>query len=400
MVRRLQVLIPGRPALRRLLYAAGFAAVAALAFVCGRMGGMSQARATPPGGDPFLAQLPLTPASSSNSDYGRRVVAYIYNNIPITREELGEYLIARVGADRIDFLVNQRIIEHACQAKGVQITDAEIDAQLREEVQALNVSVADFESKILKRFNKTLYEYREDKIRPQLAMAKFCRDRVTVTGDDLKNAFEAKWGDKVECRMIVFGPTEQKHAYDVHAKVRGDDAAFDSEVRAQTFIPVLAAKNGEVPPIHRHFGDPRIEKEAFSLKPGEVSSVIELIDKSFVILKCVKHIPADTTKKMDEERPKLYKEVFDQKLAMQVPQIFQQLRKEASPVVFLRKQVTEEDLVRNTQRLMNPAGAAAAPTASTAPPVPRPPVVNGPAVQEMPALPAASAPNTAAPRGN
>ena len=394
MVRRLQVLFP-RQALRRLLYAAGFAAVAALAFVCGRLGGLSQARATPPAGDPFIAQLPLTPASSS--DYGRRVVAYIYNNIPITREDLGEYLIARIGADRVEFLVNQRIIEHACRAKGVQITDAEIDAQLREEVDALKITVAEFESKILKRFNKTLYEYREDKIRPQLAMAKFCRDRVTVTGDDLKNAFEAKYGDKVECRMIVFGPSEQARAYDIYAKVRNDDAAFDSEVRAQTFIPVLGAKNGEVPPIHRHFGDPHIEKEAFQLKPGEVSSVMELKDKTFVILKCVKHIPADTTKKMDEERPKLYKEVFDQKLAMQVPVVFQELRRQATPVVFLRKQVTQEDLERTTQKLLNPAGTNS-PTASTAPPVSAP--VNGPAVLTTPALPASSGPNAAAPRGN
>jgi hypothetical protein len=398
MVGRLQVLIPGRPALRRLLYAVGFAGVAALAFVCGRQGVLSQARATPPVGDPFLAQLPLTPAAS-NSDYGRRVVAYIYNNVPITREDLGEYLIARMGADRVEFLVNQRIIERACQAKGVQVTDAEIDAQLRDEVQALGITVADFENKLLKRFNKTLYEYREDKIRPQLAMAKFCRDHVTVTGDDLKRAFEAKYGDKVECRMIVFGPTEQKRAYDVFAKVRDNDAEFDRECRAQSFIPVLGGKNGVVPPIHRHFGDPRIEKEAFGLKPGEVSSVIELIDKSFVILKCVKHIPADTTKTMDEERPKLYKEVFDQKLALLVPQEFQELRKQATPVVYLRKQVTQEDLERTTQKLLNPTGAPAPPTASTAPPS-APPMVNGPAVQEMPALPASSGPKAAAPRGN
>jgi hypothetical protein len=385
MLRRLQVLIPGRQALRRLLYAAGFAGVATLAFVCGRQGGLSQARATTPGGDPFVSPLPMAPAASS-SDYNRRVVAYIYNNIPITREELGEYLIARLGAERVEFLVNERIIEHACQTKNVQVTDAEIDAQLREEVDALKISVGEFESKILKRFNKTLYEYREDKIRPQLALQKFCRDRIMVTGEDLKNAFEARYGDKVKVRMIVFGPTEQKRAYEVHAKVRSDSAAFDEECRAQAFLPILGAKNGEVPPIHRHFGDAKIEQEAFSLKPGEVSSVIELKDKSFVILKCVEHVPADTTVTMDKARPELYKEVFDQKLAMQVPAAFQELRREASPQVFLRKQVTQEDLERTTRQILNPSDT------KSAPPIPTPPTVSGPAVLTTPALPS--------PRGN
>ena len=43
------------------------------------------------------------------------MVAYIYGSIPITREDLGEYLIARKGLDTVELLVNKRIIEHACE---------------------------------------------------------------------------------------------------------------------------------------------------------------------------------------------------------------------------------------------------------------------------------------------
>ena len=38
-------------------------------------------------------------------------MATIYGNIPITREELGEFLISRFGADRLEFLVNRKIVE-------------------------------------------------------------------------------------------------------------------------------------------------------------------------------------------------------------------------------------------------------------------------------------------------
>src|SRR5207247_138483 len=76
MWRWLKGLTPGKQAWRRMVLAAGFAGVAVLAFCWGRHGGLSQAKATPPGGEPFAEQLPLAPVS--NSDYARRVVAYIY----------------------------------------------------------------------------------------------------------------------------------------------------------------------------------------------------------------------------------------------------------------------------------------------------------------------------------
>ena len=118
-------------------------------------------------------------------------------------------------------------------------------------------------------------------------------------------------------------------------------------------------RGGVVPAIHRHFGDPRIEKEAFALKPGEVSSVIGMPDGTYVILKCVKHLPADTTKRMEDVQNDLHKEIFDQKLAQEIPKVFQDLRKQASPVVFLRNQVTQEDLERRMPALMGAPGAGA-----------------------------------------
>ena len=104
----------------------------------------------------------------------------------ITREELGEYLIARHGADRLQHLVNKRIIELACQAHGIQVSDKEIDAALAEDLASLKVSAKEFEEKTLKDYGKSLYEWREDVIRPKLYMTKLCQDSVDVTPDDLK----------------------------------------------------------------------------------------------------------------------------------------------------------------------------------------------------------------------
>src|SRR3974390_531372 len=75
--------------------------VAVLAFCVGRYNRGGK----PYQGDPSasLQDPALHPTGSSDSDYDKRVVAYIHNNIPITREDLGEYLIARFGAQRVEF---------------------------------------------------------------------------------------------------------------------------------------------------------------------------------------------------------------------------------------------------------------------------------------------------------
>ncbi len=45
------------------------------------------------------------------------------------------------------------------------------------------------------------------------------------------------------------------------------------------------ALGGEVPPIRRFGGQPILEEEAFALKPGDMSGMIQLDDK-YVILLC------------------------------------------------------------------------------------------------------------------
>ena len=71
---------------------------------------------------------------ASNDPNG--VVAYLKGNIPITCQELGDYLIERQGAERIENLVNRRIIELACRERGIFVSDAEVDAQFAEDMKA------------------------------------------------------------------------------------------------------------------------------------------------------------------------------------------------------------------------------------------------------------------------
>ena len=143
------------------------------------------------------APAPTGPAS----DYNKRPVAYIHDNEIISREQLGEYLIARYGAEKLPLLINKLIIEEACRAKGIEVTAAEVEASLAEDLGAMNVDQKTFVNNVLKQYKKTLYEWKEDVIRPKLLMTKLVRSRIVVTEEEIRTGFEAYHGEKIDCQL-------------------------------------------------------------------------------------------------------------------------------------------------------------------------------------------------------
>src|SRR5262249_12320056 len=69
------------------------------------------AKAPPAGGAARPAEQPRPRPPATKQDSARQAVAVIFDDIPITRAELGEFLIARYGAQRVETLVNRRILE-------------------------------------------------------------------------------------------------------------------------------------------------------------------------------------------------------------------------------------------------------------------------------------------------
>jgi hypothetical protein len=291
-------------------------------------------------------------------DYSKRVVAYIYGNIPVTREELGEFLIARFGAERLPFMIDRHLVELDCKARGIVVTDQMVEAQLDKDLKAYNANMTrkDFVNQILKRFNKTLYEWKEDTVRPKLMLAQLVGPEIQVTEEDVQKGFEGRYGPKVDCRMIVLQDTPQK--FKIWEQVREDEAEFQ---RAATKInlPQLAASGGKVPPIHKHFGDERIEKAAFNLRKGEVSPLIEMSDHTVIILKCDQHIPPDLTKRIETERAALYEEIRGLKLTQRIWEKMAEMRKAANPNLLLRNENRQEDVERAVREEIS--GTAAPP---------------------------------------
>jgi hypothetical protein len=301
-----------------------------------------------PGSALGSANTPFTPGSSRG-----RLVATIFGDVPVTREDLGEYLITRHGARDLDLLVNKRIIEEECKAKGITVDSAEIEVAL-EEKSAVVGSRSRF-NELLKANRTSLPQYKEDVLIPQIALAKLSTGRVKVSEDDLKAAFDAYHGEKIECRLILWPRDQRKYAMAAYAELRDSEKAFAEKASSQE-SPALAKAGGrlmdgdKVRRIGRHtLGNVELERELFSLQPGEVSRLVET-PEGIVVLRCDKRFPPDTSVSLDSERQKLVKEVTERRVQIEIPRVFADLRKKADPRLLLNDPDRPEDLTAEVDR--------------------------------------------------
>src|SRR5260221_4326331 len=143
----------------------------------------------------------------------------------------------------------------------------------------MKIDRATFVKEILKKRGQTLYELKEDVIRPGLMLKEMCKGDIKVDEAELKKIFDARYGAKVQCRMILWKENELRIAQQAWDRIRKSEAEFATAAMQQA-TPSLASVGGMVPPIgHAEStseGTSIVEKIAFRLKPGDVSEIFAI----------------------------------------------------------------------------------------------------------------------------
>ena len=167
-------------------------------------------------------------------------------------------------------------------------------------------------------------------------MQRYVKDDIVVSEADIQKGFEAKFGPKSDCRIIVVKSEQAQQKDAIWAKAKACKSVEEFE-RLATEQPIaqFASVAGKIDPIHKHLGDPNIEDYAFKLKPGETSPLIPIPD-GFVILYCVKHIEADPEKTISKVRDIIFRETFEAKVSAAIPEAFKKIREAATPQLFIR----------------------------------------------------------------
>ncbi len=101
------------------------------------------------------------------------------------------------------------------------MTPAEVEASFAQDLASMGGGVTEkiFVDNILKQYKKTLFEWKEDVVRPKLLMTKLVRDRVKVTEEEIQAGYEAYYGEKIDCKVIYWPRGGEG---DRRRRVRGD----------------------------------------------------------------------------------------------------------------------------------------------------------------------------------
>jgi hypothetical protein len=212
----------------------------------------------------------------------------------------------------------------------------------------MNIDRVTFVKNFLKQYHKTLFEWKEDVIRPRLMLTKLCGVTMKVDEEDVHRAFDSEFGEKVRCRIIVWKEGELKHVQQIWDKLRSSEAEFATAARNQS-MPQLASLGGKIDPICHGIAEKDkdlVETTAFRLQKNDVSEIITIPGQGIAVLKCDERIPPVATASYEKEHPRLYKEAFDRKVSTQIPEIFKKLKAEANPNIILPHGTSNQTVIQ------------------------------------------------------
>ena len=267
-------------------------------------------------------------------------VAATVNGHPIPIEELAEECLLRHGRDILEGEINRKLLEQELEQSGVQVTQAEIDAEVANAAILAGATTPDGQPDMKKWIEMVTQEqdvtydlYIRDAVWPSAALKKMVQKTVEVNQEDMEKGFEANYGQRVRCRAIVM--SNLRRAQEVWNMARQNpDVEFFGKLAQQYSIEGGSAQlDGQVPPLRRHGGQPLLEKEAFKMQQGEISGVIQVGDK-FVILFCEGFTdPVEVN--MAEVRDLIHRDIFEKKVRLAMAERFEKVRENATIDNFL-----------------------------------------------------------------
>ncbi len=224
----------------------------------------------------------------------------IVNGEIITRQQLADECVARKGQEILDTLIARRLIEQEMKKKKMEITAQEIDNEIERVAQGVgHVSREVWLRTLDKERGISPATYARDIIFPSLALRKLAEKKVQVTEQDMKDAFEANFGPRLRCRIIM--TNDIRKASEIWEEVRKNPGGFDKLAQDKSLDQATRSFGGLLPdPIARHAvprevsdaafaqlvdGDPADKNPAHRPKDGDFTGPIQVNDAAWVIIK-------------------------------------------------------------------------------------------------------------------
>ncbi|MFV2066489.1 MAG: peptidylprolyl isomerase [Pirellulales bacterium] len=253
-------------------------------------------------------------------------VAAAVNGEVISRDELGQACIARHGEQVLESLVNKHLIDHACRRRKIVISDEDIASEIDRMARRFRLDRQQWLEMLEKERGIHPEQYARDIIWPTLALRRLAAQRLVVTPDEIREAYESQYGPAVKARLIAVDDIHL--AREIHARLLARPDEFVKLAREKSQDVGSASVGGLIPPIRKHTNNREIAQVAFHLQEGEVSPIIR-VGEQYAIFKCEAHLPARNVPLKDVQES-LVDTIRDRKLRTAADEIFRQLQAEAT----------------------------------------------------------------------
>ena len=256
----------------------------------------------------------------------------VVNGQDITRQQIADECMRRFGEATLKSIINKQLVAAELAKANLQITEADIDAEIAERAKPHGWSGEKYTKTICSGRNLTLDEFRNSFIWNELALRNLASQNIKVSPKELNKRMDFEFGQRVQIRQIVFDSMQQ--AQKIQAQAAANPANFERLAKEFSVDQVSRPVGGLIAhAVRRNAGFPELENLVFGLKEGEVSRVLPVADK-FVIFRCEQIFPAEqiTAEQMPAIHERLIDQISNEKLNDEAAKLFKRLEKETKIV--------------------------------------------------------------------
>lgn len=250
----------------------------------------------------------------------------LVNSEPVTWDMVAQDAVATYGEEVLENLINRMIIQQACERRGIEVLQSEIQQEVLNISGKFSLAPETWYQMIQSERDMNPEQYHRDVIWPMLALKKLAGAEITITPEELQRAFEMHYGPRVQARMIMLdGNIRQATQVLELAKANPDD--FSRLAQEHSVDSSSRVLGGVIPPIRRHGGHPNVEQEAFNLREGEISPLIQ-VDNRWVIIKS-EGLTEQVVTDISQIQEELVAQLTEEKTQEAVARVFEDIQAQA-----------------------------------------------------------------------
>ncbi len=252
----------------------------------------------------------------------------VVNGQELSRDDLANLLIKTYGSEGLEQLIRRTLVRQEAAKSNIKVTKEEIetringlvDGEIKRQMQKAGLKDDKEFARELEKAGVTLEKYRgnivqafrltNEQVEAELMAEKIIRKTVEITDEEILEAYEDLYGEKVIARQIVLRTMRDAERMVSRIKAGAD---FEALAKKNSVDRNSASRGGQMRPFGSHGTLGNAVKD---LKKGEISEIVKT-DKGYHILKIENRVPR-SMKKLSEVRDELRKLVTAQKVQQRV----------------------------------------------------------------------------------